>query len=77
MVALTFISHSLSRTESGVCKMASVEGFAAALDTITSIFPYFCNKPKPECYNKSIEIVGKTEFNKRLHKLTNALKITK
>jgi len=29
-----------------ICKMASTEGFAAALDTTTSIFPYFCSKPK-------------------------------
>jgi len=24
----------------------STEGFAAALDTTTSIFPYFCRKPE-------------------------------
>lgn len=44
MEALTFISHSLSRTDSLVCKISSVDGLAAAFDTITSIFPYFCKK---------------------------------
>lgn len=40
--ALTFISHSLSSTDSWVCNMGSTDGLAAAFDTTTSILPYFC-----------------------------------
>lgn len=42
MEVLTLISQSLSRVDSWVSRMASTDGFAAAFDTITSIFPYFC-----------------------------------
>jgi hypothetical protein len=41
IAALTLISHSLSRTDSWVSKVESEDGLTAALDTTTSIFPYF------------------------------------
>lgn len=47
----TLTSHSLSRTDSLVSRMVSTEGLAAALDTITSIFPYFCNHER-EFYSR-------------------------
>lgn len=44
--AFTLISHSLSRTDSFMSNMLSIDGFAAALDTTISICPYFCKIDK-------------------------------